>query len=192
MLSSVEFLEYLCTVATPLGAVLIFDEVMTSRIHWRGLQAKFKIKLDMSTFEKYLAGGMSFGAFGGKKDIMDIFNKMCYSGTFNNNILSMAGDCAAFRILTLEVLGNMNMLGDNLRMGTDRLLEATNGGIAITGVGSLMFFHCFRGGGDDLEADMVKELFFFYMMVEEGIYLASRGFMALTIVHETPHIMKLL
>lgn len=55
-----------------------------------------------------------------------------------------------------------------------------------------MCFYCFGRGGDEKEADMVKELFFFYMMVEEGIYLASRRFMALTTVHEIPHIMKLL
>lgn len=136
MLSSVEFLEYRRTVAMSLGAVLIFDEVMTSRLHWGRLQAKFKIKLDMSTSEKYLAGGMSFGAFGGKKNIMDIFTKISHSGTFNNNILSMIGGCAAFRILTPEVLDNMNMLGDNLRMGIERLLEVKNGRMLSLGLGA--------------------------------------------------------
>lgn len=144
----------------------------------------------MTTFGKYLAGGMSFGAFGGSQDIMDLFVTIGHAGTFNNNIMSMTGGVAAFSILTPGVLDGMNALGDDLRTGISRLLEATNGRITITGVGSLMSFH-FSGSAEG-EAEMLRDLLFFYMMVEEGVYLANRGFMALSIVHETQHIARLL
>lgn len=146
----------------------------------------------MTTFGKYLAGGMSFGAFGGTKEIMDLFITVTHSGTFNNNILSMTGGVTAFEILTPQVLGNMNTLGDSLRTGISKLLEVTNGRVTVTGIGSLMSLHFFGKDGNGEEGSMMKELFFLYMMVEEGIYLASRGFMALTIVHEAPHISRLL
>lgn len=191
--ASPPFLEYLRRAATSFGAVLIFDEVMTSRLHWGGLQAKLQIKPDMTTLGKYLAGGMSFGAFGGSQDIMDLFLTIGHAGTFNNNIMSMTGGVAAFSVLTPGVLDGMNALGDDLRTGISRLLEATNGRVTITGVGSLMSFHF--GGKDGSaaeEAEMARELFFFYMMVEEGVYLANRGFMALSIVHETQHVTRLL
>lgn len=182
--ASTAFLEYLRSTATSSGAVLIFDEVMTSRLHWGGLQAKLAIKPDMSTFGKYLAGGMSFGAFGGTDEIMQLFTTIGHAGTFNNNIMSMTGGVAAFRILTPEVLDSMNELGDSMRVGIDELLRQTNGKITITGVGSLMALHfC---------TEQVGQLFFFYMLVEEGMYLAARGFMALTIVHEAPHVARLL
>lgn len=182
--ASEAFLQYLRSTATSCGAVLIFDEVMTSRLHWGGLQAKLAIKPDMTTFGKYLAGGMSFGAFGGTDEIMQLFATIPHAGTFNNNIMSMTGGVAAFSILTPEVLGSMNELGDSMRAGIDGILQPTNGGITITGVGSLMSLH--------FGTEQVRELFFFYMLVEEGVYLAARGFMALTIVHEARHVAEML
>lgn len=182
--ASAAFLQYLRSTATSSGAVLIFDEVMTSRLHWGGLQAKLAIKPDMTTLGKYLAGGMSFGAFGGTNEIMQLFATIPHAGTFNNNIMSMTGGVAAFGVLTPEVLGRMNELGDSMRAGLDSILQPTKGGITITGVGSLMSLH-FR-------AEQVRELFFLHMMVEEGVYLAARGFMALTIVHEARHVARLL
>ena len=53
---------------------LIFDEVMTSRLSPGGLQAKLGVIPDMTTLGKYIGGGMSFGAFGGKREIMELFD----------------------------------------------------------------------------------------------------------------------
>ena len=51
------------------GAVLIFDEVVTSRLHWGGFQGVYDIKPDMTTIGKYFGGGFSFGGFGGKEEM---------------------------------------------------------------------------------------------------------------------------
>jgi glutamate-1-semialdehyde 2,1-aminomutase len=67
---------------------------MTSRVGPSGLQAVLGLKPDLTTFGKYLSGGLAFGAFGGRGDIMAIYdprspNSLADSGTFNNNTLVM-------------------------------------------------------------------------------------------------------
>ena len=69
---------------------LIFDEVMTSRNSSGGLQKILEIQPDLTTLGKYLGGGASFGAFGGKSELMNLWdptkpNFLAHAGTFNNN-----------------------------------------------------------------------------------------------------------
>src|SRR5581483_9912914 len=101
-----DFLQALRDAATQTGALLIFDEVMTSRLAPGGLQQVHGILPDLTTLGKYLGGGMSFGAFGGRADIMDRFDPrradaFQHAGTFNNNKLTMSAGLAALtRIYT--------------------------------------------------------------------------------------------
>jgi len=88
------FLAGLRAMADETGALLIFDEVMTSRLAPGGLQEAHGIYPDLTTLGKYVGGGMSFGAFGGRADIMERFdprrpNAFQHAGTFNNNVLTM-------------------------------------------------------------------------------------------------------
>ena len=94
-----DFLRGLREAATRHGIILIFDEVMTSRLAPGGLQEALGITPDMTTFGKYLGGGMSFGAFGGRSAIMGRFDPsrpdaLPHSGTYNNNVLTMAAGVA--------------------------------------------------------------------------------------------------
>ena len=73
------------------GIVLIFDEVMTSRLGVGGLQEQLGIRPDLTTFGKYMGGGFSFGAFGGSRKWMNgydpqLTNGLMHAGTFNNNV----------------------------------------------------------------------------------------------------------
>jgi glutamate-1-semialdehyde 2,1-aminomutase len=93
------FLSMLREAATRVGALLILDEVMTSRLSPGGLQQVRGVKPDLTTFGKYIGGGMSFGAFGGRADIMDLFDPrrpdaLPHAGTFNNNVLTMSAGLA--------------------------------------------------------------------------------------------------
>ena len=102
------FLAMLRRVTQEIGALLIFDEVMTSRLHFDGMQAITGVTPDLMTLGKYIGGGASFGAFGGRADLMDRFDPTSahafgHGGTFNNNILSMtAGHAGLTKVLTRE------------------------------------------------------------------------------------------
>jgi len=67
-----EFLEMLRVDTKKTGAILIFDEVMTSRLSDRGAQGLLGIIPDITTLGKYIGGGMTFGAFGGKEEILSL------------------------------------------------------------------------------------------------------------------------
>ncbi|HEU0158265.1 MAG TPA: aminotransferase class III-fold pyridoxal phosphate-dependent enzyme, partial [Hyphomicrobiaceae bacterium] len=69
-----EFLRALREATRELGVLLLFDEVMTSRHSSGGLQKLRGVTPDLTTLGKYMAGGMSFGAFGGRADVMGLFD----------------------------------------------------------------------------------------------------------------------
>ncbi|MFI5015075.1 MAG: aspartate aminotransferase family protein, partial [Hyphomicrobiales bacterium] len=116
-----DFLQTLREGATRCGAVLIFDEVMTSRLSPGGLQEALGIIPDMTTLGKYIGGGMSFGAFGGRADLMGRYDPrrpdaLPHAGTFNNNILTMSAGLAGMtEIFTPEAARRLTALGEDLR-----------------------------------------------------------------------------
>jgi len=182
------FLQALRDGADRTGAVLIFDEVMTSRMSAGGEQARVGITPDMTTLGKYIGGGMSFGAFGGKRDIMDRFDPrradaLPHAGTFNNNVLSMAaGFTGLSSIFTHEVADGLFERGEALRSRLNRIGSGLD--LQWTGLGSLATVHFQRepitSPADIAPERGLKELFFLDM-VERGFYLARRGMIALSL-----------
>ncbi|MDN6883403.1 aminotransferase class III-fold pyridoxal phosphate-dependent enzyme [Variovorax sp. CAN2819] len=191
-----EFLQALRDSATRVGALLIFDEVMTSRLAPHGLANKLGIRCDLTTLGKYIGGGMSFGAFGGRADVMALFDPrtgpLAHSGTFNNNVLTMAaGHAGLTKLFTPEAAGALADRGDAMRTRLNALCagegEGEGEGVAMqfTGIGSLMNAH-FVGGEvrstDDLAAvdARLRQLLFFHLL-SEGIYTSPRGFVVLSL-----------
>ena len=121
-----EFLTFLREAANICGAVLIFDEVMTSRLGYRGLGHKLGIQPDLMTLGKWVGGGMSFGAFGGRREIMGMYDPvtkvLTHAGTFNNNIMSMAAGCAGMKLLDEEAIERLNNTGEKLKSKVNGLL----------------------------------------------------------------------
>jgi glutamate-1-semialdehyde 2,1-aminomutase len=185
-----EFLAALRSQCDAAGALLIFDEVMTSRMSAGGVQARFGITPDLTTLGKYLAGGMTFGAFGGRADIMAAFDparggELTHGGTFNNNVVTMAAGAAALgELLTAEVLDALFARGESLQQRIAAVLAASSLPLCVCGLGSLMTIHGVAGpvtSPDDLhDADPVLKELLFHELVERGIYLAGRGYMALS------------
>jgi len=184
-----DFLQMLRDEATRIGAWLIFDEVMTSRLSPGGLQAKHGIKPDLTSLGKYIGGGMSFGAFGGRADILDRYDPrladaLPHAGTFNNNVLTMsAGHAGLTEIYTPDAAVALNARGDALRDKLNALCKAAGAKMQFTGIGSMISVHFtrtpVRNPADAGAADQkLKELFFFDML-EKGIWIARRGFFAL-------------
>jgi len=183
------FLEALRDASSACGAVLIFDEVMTSRLSTGGLQQALGIAADLTTLGKYLGGGLSFGAFGGRQDIMGQFdprlpNALPHAGTFNNNIVTMSAGIAGLRnVLTRAAADALNARGDALRR---RLNAACSGRqLQFTGIGSLMCAHPVAGviqtAADAAAVDPLLRDLLYFDMLERGFYLARRGFIALSL-----------
>jgi glutamate-1-semialdehyde 2,1-aminomutase len=174
------------------GIVLIFDEVMTSRLDPGGYSAKVGIQPDLMALGKYIGGGMSFGAFGGTAEIMDQFDPsrahaLPHAGTFNNNTLSMTAGHAGLReVFTPEACLALNARGEALKARLNEMFIQRQARMQVTGVGSLLTLHPLGGEIADADtaakADMrLKRLIYFHLL-EDGIYLAERGFMALSLV----------
>ncbi len=172
-------------------ALLIFDEVMTSRLAPGGAQELLGITPDLTTLGKYLAGGFTFGAFGGRRDLMVAFDsgaggRLGHAGTFNNNVVSMAAGVASLtEVLTLGVLAATNARGERLRTELNAVFDRHGVPMCVTGSGSLMNVHGTAGPVDtvaDLHTadDRWKELLFFAAL-DAGFYIARRGFIALSI-----------
>jgi len=121
-----EFLHFLRGVADKTGALLIFDEVMSSRLGYSGYCATQGVRGDIVTLGKYVGGGMTFGAFGGRRDIMELFdpskNKLFHPGTYNNNVLTMHAGLVGLDIYNADEVDRLNRLGDTLKTKVQRIL----------------------------------------------------------------------
>lgn len=178
------------------GALMILDEVMTSRLAYRGLHGVHGVTPDLLTMGKYLGGGASFGCFGGRADIMDRFDParkgaFSHGGTFNNNLLSMAGGMAGFtKVLTEEASRAVNDQGDRLREGLQQRLTRAGVLATVTGRGSLMNIHFIDGPIDNpaiLDSVDPRYMALFHVeMLLRGFYVAPRGMIALSIPFGDP------
>jgi glutamate-1-semialdehyde 2,1-aminomutase len=170
------FMQALREATSKRGALLIFDEVMTSRLAWGGLQEVLGIAPDLTTLGKYLGGGFAFGAFGGRRDLMERFDPsrpdaFQHAGTFNNAVLTMAAGAAGLtKVLTPAEIARLNGLGDVLR---ERLNQIGNGFYA-TGFGSMVGVHF------EDESEEQHTLLHMYLL-ERGYSYARRGFVALSL-----------
>ena len=177
------FLRVLAEEARAAGALLIFDEIQTSRLSSGGRQALLGMTPDLTTLGKYHGGGLSFGAFGGRAGIMSLYDPrraghLAHAGTFNNNVLSMsAGFAGLSKLLTPEALDALNQRGDRLRNGLNALFAEFHSPLSATGMGSLMNFQF--GGEPSLAKTAISLLFF--DLLERGYYCAPRGFIALSL-----------
>ena len=195
------FLEGLRKLADETGALLIFDEVMTSRLAPGGLQSVVGVTPDLTTLGKYIGGGMSFGAFGGRADIMALFDPsrpdaLPHAGTFNNNVITMStGYTALTEIITPEASLAINARGDKLRERLNAIAKAGGARMQFTGRGSMMATH-FCDGPMRNEADADRgnqellELFYFDLL-DRGIYIARRGMIVLSLAQDEAAFAKL-
>lgn len=188
------FLAMLHRVTREIGALLIFDEVMTSRLSFGGMQAITGVTPDLMTLGKYIGGGASFGAFGGRADIMERFNPErpdCFGhgGTFNNNVLSMAAGLAGLtKVLTREASARMNALGDRMRHAMQARIDVHGVAAVMSGHGSLFNLHFLPA--DRLSPATVESgdrralrLWFLEMMLA-GQNVTPRGMFALALPHD--------
>ncbi|HLS68869.1 MAG TPA: aspartate aminotransferase family protein [Kiloniellales bacterium] len=188
---STEFLSMLREETSRHGILLIFDEVMTSRLGPRGRQGEIGVIPDLTTFGKYIGGGMTFGAFGGARQFMSHFDPsgaspLLHSGTYNNNVMSMAAGVAALeKVLTPERVKELNARGDALRERLNEIAARREVPVQVTGLGSIMCIHLHDQpitSPDVAKATDARARALFHLeMLERGLYLARRGFISLSL-----------
>jgi glutamate-1-semialdehyde 2,1-aminomutase len=189
------FLLALRQACTENNIILIFDEVMTSRLSTGGMQAAVGVTPDMTTLGKYLGGGLSFGAFGGREDIMQHFDperadSWPHAGTFNNNVLSMAAGLTGLRDLcTGDAVAALNLKGERLRNGITALAERHAVPMLATGCGSFANIHfsdhpIVKPRDIDPAGEGKRKLLYKLMhldLIAAGQFLARRGYIALNL-----------
>lgn len=140
------FLRGLRELANRYDVLLIFDEVVTMRLHENGYQGKVNVLPDLTALGKLIGGGLPIGAFGGRKEIMGLYdparpNGFHHSGTFNGNPLTMAAGIASVNALTPQAIAQINALGGKLREGMEEAFAEAGIHGRTTGVGSLAYVH---------------------------------------------------
>lgn len=186
-----EFLHGIQDAAQAKGIVFVLDEVMTSRLSPGGLQETLGLKPDMTSFGKYLGGGLTFGAFGGREEIMARFDPrrpdvFLHSGTYNNNVLTMAAGCTGLgEIFTRQAALELNQTGDALRERLNGIAQQRGVAAQFTGVGSLLGAHftrqAIRAPQDALTTPEAARSLFHLHMLEQGFYIGRRGYISLSL-----------
>ena len=169
------------------GTLLIFDEVMTGfRVHLNGAQALYNIVPDLTTFGKMIGGGLPVGAYGGKREIMQMVapaGPMYQAGTLSGNPLAMMAGIATLGELKKDgVWQQLENAAASLGSGVKRAAEAAGIPIQQTRVGT-MFSAFFsevapKDWSSVSQSDTARFSKFFTAMLENGVYLAPSQFEA--------------
>jgi glutamate-1-semialdehyde 2,1-aminomutase len=192
------FLEGLRRLTSEFGALLIFDEVMTGfRVHLGGAQALYGIQPDLTTLGKVIGGGLPVGAYGGRREIMQLVapsGPVYQAGTLSGNPLAMVAGITTLNCLRAP--GVWDRLEGSARRLTEGIRQAAGqAGLPIqqTRAGTMFTtFFCENPVKDWQTAkasDTRRYGRFFQAMLETGVYLAPSQFEAgfLSIAH-TPEI----
>jgi glutamate-1-semialdehyde 2,1-aminomutase len=150
------FLEGLRKLCDKYGIILVFDEVITGfRLSYGGAQELFEVKPDLTCLGKIIGGGFPIGAFGGRRDIMELVapeGEAYQAGTLSGNPVAVTAGLATLRVLKDENIYK------NLEAKTKTLCEGVK--VGTTRIGSMFSFHL-----EDFSR-------FFWKMIERGIYFA--------------------
>jgi len=185
-----DFLQGLRDITKEYGALLIFDEVITGfRLAKGGAQEYFGVTPDLTTLGKIIGGGLPVGAYGGRKDIMDMLapiGPVYQAGTLSGNPLAMAAGIAMLTLIneTPDFYAELERKAAKLEAGLRDNLAKTGVKGVINRVGSMMtlFFTNetqVTSLDEAMKSDTGKYADYFKMTLESGIYVAPSQFESL-------------
>jgi glutamate-1-semialdehyde 2,1-aminomutase len=181
------YLEGLREITSEYGTVLIFDEVMTGfRLARGGAQERYGVTPDLTTLGKIIGGGLPVGAYGGRREIMDLVapsGPVYQAGTLSGNPLAMAAGLATLRATSDPgFYERLEELGERWRDGMREAAGAGGVPFAINQVGSMVSIF-FTGGpvtdfasASSSDTEAFKD--FFWHMISRGVYLAPSQYEA--------------
>ncbi len=181
------FLPGLRALTQEYGALLIFDEVMTGfRVHLGGAQALYGVRPDLTTLGKVIGGGLPVGAYGGRRDIMEMVapsGPVYQAGTLSGNPLAMTAGIVTLQ--TLKKPGVWKRLEEavtGLMSGIEAVAREAGVPVQGTRVGTMfaLFFTetTIRDWETVKTCDMERFARYFRLMLENGVYLAPSQFEA--------------
>ncbi|HEX2784236.1 MAG TPA: glutamate-1-semialdehyde 2,1-aminomutase [Ilumatobacteraceae bacterium] len=185
---SAGFLEGLRAECNRVGALLVFDEVITGfRLGSGGAQAKYDVAPDLTTFGKVIGGGLPIGAVGGRREIMETLSPLgpvFHAGTLAGNPLATAAGRAALEELTDDVYAGLGARASRLASLLGQACAAAGLAARFPVVGTLvgMYFGAGAAPTNFVEAKTTDEQVyrtFFHAMLSEGIALAPGAYEAL-------------
>ena len=184
-----DFLVELRGICNEEGIVLIFDEVMTGfRVAAGGAQEILGVKPDLTTFGKIIGGGLPVGAFGGKREIMEMLSPsgpVYQAGTLSGNPLAMAAGFAALSYIKEhpEIYVQLEKASMYLENGFKENLKSVGKNYAMNRVGSMMCMFFTEKPVNDFKSALTSDTAlygkYFHEMLNRGIYLAPAQFEAL-------------
>lgn len=179
------FLEALRRTCDREGIILIFDEVMTGfRVAYGGAQERYGVTPDMTTLGKIIGGGLPVGAFGGRKEIMELLSPsggVYQAGTLSGNPLAMTAGLATLSLLRDdEFYRILEEKSARLAAGLDRAAADAGYPVFSARVGSMLctFFTGSEVSNWETAAGCDTEAFgrYFRAMLDQGVYLAPSQF----------------
>ena len=185
-----------------LGIVLVFDEVVSLRVAYGGAEEHFGIEPDLSCLGKLIGGGLPLGVFGGREEIMALFDPshgppvIPHPGSYNANPVSLAAGLATMELLSRDAVARLNATGDRLRAGLTGVFAEAGIPVSVTGLGSLFGMHLTEGPvrtiRDAARADAALRHRIFLGLYVEGILLDPRGVGTLSTAIGEPEIEEFL
>ena len=183
-----EWLRALREMTAAHGVLLIFDEVVTGRLSTGGAHKYYGIMPDLISLGKIIGGGIPVGAFGGRKDIMDLYDPrrgaIYHSGTFNGNAITMAAGYATMKAYDEEAVNYVNGLGTRFRDGLLAIYRNLGINMQVSGVGSiyntLFTDKVVRNYRDVATAHEELNKILFLDLITRGVFNAERGMFAMT------------
>lgn len=168
-----------------LGVLLVFDEVVSLRIAYGGAEEHFGVAPDLCCLGKVIGGGLPLGAFGGREEIMALFDPshgppaVPHPGSYNANPVSLAAGLATLELLTRDAITRLNALGDRVRTGLAKAFAGHGIPASITGLGSLFGIHLTPGPvrtiRDAARADAGLRHRIFLALYAAGVLIDPRG-----------------
>ena len=179
------YLDILREVTERLGILLVFDEVISFRVAYGGAQEYYGISPDLTCLGKLIGGGFPLGAFGGRSDIMAMFDpsrgrpQIPHPGSYNANPISLVASVATLELLTSEMIQLLNLRGESLRRQMRMAFEDIGLPAQVTGLGSLFAIHLtsqpVKSYRDTLRADADLRHRVFLSLFKEGVLIDPRG-----------------
>lgn len=145
--ASKEYVNAIYNWAKKNGTLFCFDEVITSRVHYSGVQECYDVLPDLTSLGKIIGGGFPVGAFGGRDDIMEVLDPICnyykypLSGTFSANPVSLVAGLTAMKLFDQNAVNNLNSLADKARSLISEAIKIAQVPISMSGKGSVIRLH---------------------------------------------------